>query len=137
MKKVSKNGQATVEFALLLPILLMISVLIIEVSLLFHNYLVITQVSHQLARLGALGSTNQQILDRIEEVNSQLINTYLLRGYIVKEDISILPQSESERKEGANIHISIPYRVYINIPYFGQAIGLTMTTTSTMRIERI
>jgi len=137
MKKVSKNGQSTVEFALLLPLLLMITVLIIEVSILFHNYLVITQLSREVARLGALGGTNQQILDRINTTESKLINTYLLVEKIVEDEINILPANESERQEGENITVSIPYRVHINIPYFGEAIGLTMKTTSTMRIERI
>jgi Flp pilus assembly protein TadG len=137
MKKVRKNGQSTVEFALLLPLLLMIIVLIIEVSILFHNYLVITQLSREVARLGALGGTNQQILEKINTTESQLINTYLLVGDIVEDEISILPANESEREVGADISVSISYRVHINIPYFGEAIGLTMKAISTMRIERV
>ncbi|MEW6097327.1 MAG: TadE family protein [bacterium] len=137
MNKETKNGQSTVEFALLLPLLLMITVLIIEVSLLFHNFLIITQLSRESARLGALGGTNQQIMDRIETVELRLVRTYFLTGEILDEEISILPENEADRVEGEDISISIPYRVYLNIPHFGEAIGLTMIAASTMRIERI
>lgn len=132
-----QKGQSTVEFALLLPLLLMITVFIIEVSLLFHNYLIITQLSREVARAGALGETNQQILDKINSVEPQLVNTYFLDGEILEEEISILPESEADREQGESISVSIPYRVYINIPYFGEVIGLKMIAASTMRIEKI
>jgi len=137
MEKEGKKGQSTLEFALILPLLLMITVLIIELSLLFHNYLMITQLSREAARLGALGGTNQQIMDMINTAKLRLVNTYLLAGEILEEEISILPASETDREKGGNISISIPYRVYLNIPYFGEAIGVKMIAGSTMRIERI
>jgi len=137
MKKKTKNGQATVEFALLLPLLLMITVLIIEVSLLFHNYLIITQVCRESARAGALGAANQEIRDKIGAVDSHLVRTYFLSGEIIEAEISILPENEADREKGKDITVTIPYRVSINIPYFGKAIGLKMIAISTMRIEKI
>jgi len=137
MERKTKSGQATVEFALLLPLLLMITVLIIEVSLLFHNYLIITQSCRESTRTGALGATNQEIKDKIDTVKPQLVRTYFLTGEIIDDEISILPENEAEREKGEDISVSIPYRVSINIPYFGEAIGLKMMATSTMRIEKI
>lgn len=137
MKKKSQNGQSTVELALLLPLLLMITLLIIEVSLLFHNYLIITQVCRESTRAGALGDSNQKIKDKIASGEKQLVRTYFLSGEILDEEISILPENEADREKGENISVSIPYRVSINIPYFGKAIGLKMVAISTMRIERI
>ncbi|MFH1562453.1 MAG: TadE family protein [Nitrospirota bacterium] len=133
MDKKGKNGQSTVEFALLLPLLLMITVLIIEVSLLFHNYLIVTQLARESTRAGALGNTDDQIRDYVETGTSWLVNTHFLVGTI--SEISISPL-EAVREQGGTLTVSIPYRVFISTPYFGEAIGMTMTASSTMRIER-
>lgn len=133
MEKERKNGQSTVEFALLLPLLLMIAVLIIEVSLLFHNYLILEQLAREGARAGALGRSDDKIRDYIGTETSRLINTYFLVG--TTGAVSISPTT---RTQGANITVSIPYQVSIGAPFFGtKTIGLAMTATSTMRIEKI
>jgi Flp pilus assembly protein TadG len=132
MAKKGKNGQSTVEFALLLPLLLMLTILIIEVSLLLHNYLIVTQLSRESTRAGALGSSDTQIRNYIAMETSRLVNTHFLVGEIA--EISISPD-EQVREQGVNITVSISYRVFINAPFFGTATGLTMTAASTMRIE--
>ncbi len=134
MEKERENGQSTVEFALLLPLLLLLSVLIIEVSLVFHNYLIVTQLSREAARAVALGTkTDEQITTDITTNTSGLANTHFLVGTI--SGVSILP-TPAEREQGANTTVSIAYRVFINAPHFGEPMGLTMTATTTMRIER-
>lgn len=131
-----KNERSIVEFVIFLPLLLIITIFIIEVSLLFHNYLVITHLSRESARLGAEGGKNQHILEHINSGKSRLIKTYFLIGKILEEEISILPESELGRREGENISISIPYRIYLHIPYLGNVIDLKMTARSTMKIKK-
>ena len=134
MEKGRKNGQSTVEFALLLTLLLMFAVLVIEVSLVFHNYLIVTQLSREAARAIALGSkTDEQITADITTNTSWLANTYFLEGTI---STVIISPVVTERTQGTNTTVAIPYRVSIDAPHLGQAIGLTMTATTTMRIER-
>ena len=133
MDKKGKNGQSTVEFALLFPLLLLITVLIIEVSLLFHNYLIVTQLSREAARAVALGSkTDEQIITDITTNTSWLVNTHFLVGEI--SEVSILPVA-ADREQGTNTTVSILYRIFIDAPFFGTATGLTMTAVSTMRME--
>ncbi|MDI6735271.1 MAG: TadE/TadG family type IV pilus assembly protein [bacterium] len=141
MEKGREKGQSTVEFALLLPLLLLVALLTIEVSLVLHNYLIVTQLSREAARAVALGSkTDNEITADIMTNPSWLANTHFLTGTISR--ISILPVA-ADRQQGGTITVSIPYRVSIkrgsneiSLPYFGKPINLTMTATTTMRIER-
>ena len=52
-----REGQAVVEFALVLPVLILIIVGIIEFGLLMNNYLVVTYAAREGARSAALGGT--------------------------------------------------------------------------------
>ncbi|MEW6618851.1 MAG: TadE/TadG family type IV pilus assembly protein [bacterium] len=141
MNKESQKGQSTVEFALLLPLLLIITIFIIEISLVFHNYLIVTQITREYARAGALGKETQEIRDEITtSADSQLVKTYFLTGEILDEEINISPPTDAEREVGGDISVAIPYKVSIYIPVFSKKIkmmGLKMTATSTMRIEKL
>ena len=55
----NQKGQAAVELALVLPILLLILCGIIEVGWLFNNQLMISNLSREGARTGIIYSTNQ------------------------------------------------------------------------------
>jgi len=57
---IKKNGQAMVEFALILPIFILILLGIMEFGLLFHQYLVVTSASREGARSAALGGTDAE-----------------------------------------------------------------------------
>ena len=56
-----KRGQAMVEFALVLPILLIILMGIMEFGLVFHEYLVVTHAAREGARVAVLGGTDAEI----------------------------------------------------------------------------
>lgn len=56
-----KRGQAIVEFALVLPIFVLLVFGILEFGILFHHYMVVTAASREGARTAALGGTNAEV----------------------------------------------------------------------------
>ena len=62
-KRLRKNrkGQSMVEFALVLPILLLLLLGIMEFGFLFHEYLVVTHAAREGARDAALGATDAEV----------------------------------------------------------------------------
>lgn len=72
IKDESQNGQAIIEFALVLPILLLILGGIIEFGILFYNKQVITNASREAARAGIIylvdKTTGNKIIPDIEGI---------------------------------------------------------------------
>lgn len=57
----SRPGQALVEFALVLPVLLALLTGIIDVGFLFHHQLLLTNAAREGARMGTLGQDASQV----------------------------------------------------------------------------
>lgn len=57
----SRRGQALVEFALTLPVLLGLLVGVLDLGFLFHRQLVLADAAREGARLGSLGQTTSQV----------------------------------------------------------------------------
>lgn len=56
-----RRGQAIVEFALVLPVFVLLLVGIMEFGLLFHQYMVVTAASREGARAAAVGGTDVEV----------------------------------------------------------------------------
>lgn len=61
-----QRGQALVELALVLPVLLVLFMGTVEFGRIFHSYLVITNASREGARVAVLGGADTAISDRVE-----------------------------------------------------------------------
>jgi Flp pilus assembly protein TadG len=59
----NNRGQAMLEFALVLPILLLLVFGIIDFGIIFFDNLVITQAAREGARVGVVGGSDVEILD--------------------------------------------------------------------------
>ncbi|MHC1760184.1 MAG: TadE family protein [Negativicutes bacterium] len=68
MMKLKNRGQAIVEFALILPILIVLVMGILEFGLFFHSYVNISFASKEAARLAALdaNATSQSIAASVQ-----------------------------------------------------------------------
>jgi len=76
-KKLSKTwgrraGTATVELALVAPLLLLLLMGIIEFGLLFQDYMLLKNAAREGARTGATGSSTTAITNRVENAAAQL-----------------------------------------------------------------
>ena len=71
----NQNGAAMVEFAIVLPLLLILVFGVIEFGVMFYNKAVITNASREGARAGITGLTNSQIETIVKDYcNTNLIN---------------------------------------------------------------
>ena len=67
-----RAGTATVEFALVVPLLLVLLLGIVEFGLLFENFIIAKNAVREAARAGALGAGTSEIEDRVVEVAAGL-----------------------------------------------------------------
>ena len=97
-----KRGQAIVEFALVLPVFILILVGIMEFGLVFHQYLVVTSASREGARVAALGGTDAEVsavvTAAVGNINKGLLTTAV---------------SPADRTRGAAVTVTVTNKVPI------------------------
>ena len=124
----NNSGQSMVEFALVLPILLLLVMGIIEFSFIFANYLAMSNASREAARAISLGNTDTVAEQRIYDVASILEKSRL--------SIDIDPVGGT-RTQGDMVTVSLVYEYNFLTPImdglFSQEFKLQ--TSVTMRVE--
>ncbi len=66
MRMNKRRGQAMVEFALVLPLLLALLVGIVDIGYLYNHQLTLTNASREGARMGTLGHDEAEVLDDVK-----------------------------------------------------------------------
>ncbi|MDI3534994.1 MAG: hypothetical protein PWQ82_1359 [Thermosediminibacterales bacterium] len=124
----NSEGQSVVEMALLLPLIFLILAGIIEFSMMMNSYLTISHAAREAARMGAVGSTDQEIVDKVYEVASFLDSNNIT--------VVISPQ-QSERMSGESITVEVRYEFPVIIPIISNIVGekVALRSSITMRIE--
>lgn len=95
-----QKGQAIVETALILPIIILILTGIIDFGLMFNNYLVITNASREAVRNAAIGATDSEIQSLVVNMTTSLDASKL--------STTIYP-SQALRKKGDEVVVTIEY----------------------------
>lgn len=123
-----RRGQALVEIALVLPLLLIILVGIIDFGRIFHGYIVITQAAREGARWGALGYDDTKITAAVSDATATLDPANLT--------LSVEPEAAS-RSPGEQIIVQITYKVYLTTPFLSAVLPnpVQLTAKTIMRIE--
>ena len=122
------RGQAVLEFALVLPILLLLLFGIIEFGIVFHDNLVLNQAAREGARLGAVGGTDEEIRMTVERVAASLDPARL--------QLEIDPPEE-ERLRGDRLRVEVRYSVPIVTPIMAEFLPnpYPLAAAVTMRVE--
>ena len=71
-KKYSQNGQSAVEFAIIFPLFMLLLIGFIYVSMFCHDYLTLTSVVRDSARLGSIGTTEEVLRTRYQAGANQV-----------------------------------------------------------------
>lgn len=123
-----KKGQALIEFAFVIPLLLLLLFGIVEFGRIFGAELVVTYSAREGARAGAVGSTDEAILAQVRNSAANLDPTRLV---IVIDPIG------TERIRGQQLSVQVQYPVTVVIPLISAITGGTVTVDSTciMRVE--
>lgn len=123
----TEKGQALVEMALVLPILIIIVFGIVEFGRIMNTYLIVTNAAREGARHGVVGGSDLNIKNAVTN------NAYTLDP--AKITVSINP--EGTRSRGTPLSVQVSYSLDIIAPVIGAITGnpYTVTATSTMRVE--
>jgi len=126
--EMKKKGQSLVEFAIILPILVLIIFGIIEFGLLMNSYIVIQAASREGARIGIVGGTDEDILDSVYTAASNLD--------INRINVNINP-NEGSRKPGDTLTVQVEYDYDILMPVISNLLGdsIRLRAKTSMRVE--
>ena len=122
-----KRGQAMVEFALVLPIFILLLMGIMEFGMLFHQYLVVTSASREGARAAAVGGTDAEIM----------AVTSFAAASIDKGNLTTLV-TPAIRVKGTAVTVSVTNPVTINTPIIAEmfpANPVSVSGATVMRME--
>ncbi|SDC72171.1 MULTISPECIES: TadE/TadG family type IV pilus assembly protein [unclassified Candidatus Frackibacter] len=124
-----KRGQALVELALVLPVILLILFGIVEFGRVFHAYLVITNAAREGAREGAISNSDSQIQSTVETAVDPSLDLNNL-------NIKISP-SQANRSRGDSVKVEVKYNVDLFTPVVTQLLPdpFPISSASVMRIE--
>jgi hypothetical protein len=123
-----QGGQALVELALLLPILVVFLFGIIEFGRVFNAYLVVNHASREGVRAGVVGASDAEITQRVND-STRILNQQNLT-------ITISPDS-FRRDRGAPLIVQVDYQVPIFAPVIGSVLQnpFPVSSRTVMRME--
>jgi len=143
----NEKGGAAVEFAVVLPVLLMVVFGIIEFGLLLYNKAMITNASREAARAGIVYATDTVTgsLDRLNRSELEAIVDAYCRDYLVTfSSTPQIPHTESDplipetMVSGQMLTVTVRYHYdYLLMPAFLSNLvgGVDLVANTTMRAE--
>lgn len=116
-----------VEFAMVLPIILLLLLGIVEVGRMGNAYLTVMHAARHGARLGAVGGTNAEIITRVQGAVTTLDSAELV--------VDVYP--EVQRQAGQDIRVTVSYPLQLILPLPTSILDGPVLVSSdiTMRIE--
>jgi Flp pilus assembly protein TadG len=124
----NRKGQAVVELALVIPILLLVLLGIMEFAIIFSNQLIIENASRDSARYAVLGASDNEIQTYAAQLTKMVRGTAPL--------VTITP-SVGSRTKGVAVTVSISYNHILMTPIISNILGsgIQLSASTTMRME--
>jgi Flp pilus assembly protein TadG len=124
----SQKGQATVELAISLTLLVFLLFAIIDFGRIFHTYLSLEHAGREAARIASIGGTDAEVTQRARDSAPALHPDSI--------SISISPTKES-RKRGTYTTIDLSYPLQISVPLLQNVLPnpLAIKVKTVMRVE--
>jgi Flp pilus assembly protein TadG len=123
-----ERGQAMVEMALVLPILLLLLVGIIDVGRLVYSYAHLQMAAQETVRLGGLGKSDQEITNFADQ--------YVQLGDPAQLQVDITP-NDTTRHSGDYVMVKLQYPFTLYTPLISMFFPspFYIVTESTIRVE--
>lgn len=119
----SDEGQATVELAFALPVVVVLGLFVVQVAVLCLSQILVVEAARAAARVAAVDPS-------YEAVRAAAARTPGLRP--ARLDVVRGPRGG----EGTSVSVTVRYRVRTDVPLVGVLIGdRTLTATATYRVE--
>jgi len=122
------NGQALVETALVIPLLLLLLLGVFEFGRLFNAYMTVQHAAREGARLGVLGATDAEIIAQVQ-ANAVTLSADQLT-------VAVSP-SEGSRATGTILTVTVDYSFEVVIPLISEFLGagIPIRSALSMRVE--
>ena len=137
--KFARRGQAVVEFALVLPLILIMVISVFEFARAWNIQQVLTDAAREGARVAVVGEGAGKATGVIEaEVNAAVANAVAVAGIDPDDAVPVLEGVGDPRGTPATVRIALPYRFVFLGPLMEWTVGessLTLRTSITMRNE--
>lgn len=126
--KGSSPGQAVLEFALVLPVFLLLVFGIVEMSRIGYSYVTLSNAVRSGTRVASVGGLDSDIVNAIAN-SAPLLDRNLMTIEIVPDD--------SGRRSGSSVTVSASYPVSLTTPIISQVIPnpVVINASLSMRIE--
>lgn len=123
-----ERGQSIVEFALIVPLLILMLVGVFDIGRMLYTYTGLHFTAQESVRLGGFGYTDEEIIN--------FAKTHFKTGDPDKLVVSISP-SESLRKSGEYVTVTLSYPIKPYTPFASQIFSdsIQVKADSTIRIE--
>ncbi|HWI65212.1 MAG TPA: TadE/TadG family type IV pilus assembly protein [Symbiobacteriaceae bacterium] len=119
------SGQATVEMALVLPILIWLLIGLVDIARMANAYLIIQHASREAVRLGITGASDVQVTQRALAQSTTLDSTRLT--------VTVTPAGTRNTGSDVTVRIAYRYRVLALMGIIGNDVPLA--TQLTARVE--
>jgi len=128
-----EGGQSLVEFALVLPIFLLILFAIVDFGMAFHAWITVTNSAREGARVGAVRASAADIEQRVRDTT----------GTLDQDDLLVtVTNAEGDPGQSVVVDVSYDYSLIsplagiVNMVSGGTISGsLTLSSTADMRLE--
>jgi Flp pilus assembly protein TadG len=124
----SEKGQALVELALIVPVLLLLVLGVFEFGRLLNAYMTVQHAAREGARLGILGATDAEIESRVLSTAVSLDTTRMMVG---------IAPAKASRTTGTIMTVSVTYSFKVIVPFIDVLLGssLPIRSSLSMRVE--
>lgn len=120
-----RSGQATVEMAIVAPILILLLIGVVEIARLATTQLAIEHTVRETVRLGITGATDSQLVSRAQTVAGALDPSRLT--------VTISPSGSRTSGQDVTVSVSYPYQVMVLSRFLGAQVQLQAQLTA--RVE--
>jgi Flp pilus assembly protein TadG len=128
-----EKGQAVAEFALIIPIFLLLVFAIVDFGMGFHAWITVTNAAREGARLGAVGGSQAEIEDEVYQTSSSLDADQLS---------VVVTNAEGDPGEAVTVDVEYDYELITPLSSVigmlsGNTIGpnIAFTSSAEMRLE--
>ena len=121
MRRPGDRGQATVEAALLLPVVAVALLAVIQVGLLVHARVMVTHAAREGVRVAATGGDHGEVTEAV-----------VASGRLAPQrlEVEVVPG-------GGRVTVVVRFDAPTNVPIVGALVGdLALDAEATMRLER-